>query len=68
VGIPIDQQPLVFERFYRTEKSRANGGHHSGLGLAIVEAIVKAHGGDAAVESELNAQTTFTVRLPIWEP
>ena len=51
-GIPADQQPLVFERFYRAEKSRANGGHHSGLGLAIVEAIVKAHGGDVTLESE----------------
>jgi signal transduction histidine kinase len=56
----------VFERFYRAEKSRANGGHHSGLGLAIVEAIVKAHGGDVTLESELNVQTTFTVRLPAW--
>jgi signal transduction histidine kinase len=65
-GIPAAELPLVFERFYRAEKSRANGGHHSGLGLAIVEAIVKAHGGDVAVESELNVQTTFTVRLPIW--
>ena len=65
-GIPADQQPLVFERFYRAEKSRANGGHHSGLGLAIVEAIVKAHGGDVTLESELNVQTTFTVRLPAW--
>ena len=51
-GISPDQQPLVFERFYRAEKSRANGGHHSGLGLAIVEAIVKAHDGDVGVESE----------------
>ena len=44
----------------------ARGIPHSGLGLAIVEAIVKAHGGDVTVESELNVQTTFTVRLPAW--
>lgn len=63
-GIAAAERALVFERFYRVEKSRANGGHHSGLGLAIVEAIVKAHGGEVSVESELNEQTTFTVRLP----
>ena len=65
-GIPEAEQPLVFERFYRAEKSRANGAHHSGLGLAIVESIVKAHGGEVCVESELNVQTTFTVRLTKW--
>lgn len=63
-GIAATDRALVFERFYRAEKSRTNGGHHSGLGLAIVEAIVKAHGGTVTVESELNAETTFTVRLP----
>jgi signal transduction histidine kinase len=63
-GIAPAERALVFERFYRVEKSRANGGHHSGLGLAIVEAIVRAHGGAVTVESELNAETTFTVRLP----
>ena len=54
----------MFERFYRAEKARANGGHQSGLGLAIVEAIIKVHGGTVTVESEINAETTFTVRLP----
>ena len=63
-GIAAADRALVFERFYRGEKSRANGGHHSGLGLAIVEAIVKAHGGRVTVESELNAETIFTVLLP----
>ena len=63
-GTAATDRVRVFERLYRAEKSRANGGHQSGLGIAIVEAIIKAHGGTVTVESELNAETTFTVRLP----
>jgi heavy metal sensor kinase len=61
-GIPPEDLPRVFERFYRAEKSRTGAGN-SGLGLAISKAIVEAHGGGIEVASELDRGTIFTVRL-----
>ncbi|MCL4360594.1 HAMP domain-containing histidine kinase [Patescibacteria group bacterium] len=64
-GIPGDQLPFIFNRFYRGEKSRtknADGG--SGLGLPIAQAIVREHGGDIAVQSAPAKGTTITIRLP----
>jgi two-component system, OmpR family, sensor kinase len=61
-GIPPEDLPRVFERFYRAEKSRTAAGN-SGLGLAISKAIVEAHGGGIEVASELDRGTIFTVRL-----
>jgi signal transduction histidine kinase len=62
-GIPAEDLPRVFERFYRSDKSRTSGGN--GLGLAIGKAIVDAHGGSIDVTSESGRGTTFTVRLPV---
>jgi heavy metal sensor kinase len=61
-GIATEDLPRVFERFYRADKSRSSG--NAGLGLAICQAIVAAHGGNMEVTSKENAGTTFIVRLP----
>ena len=71
-GIPAEDLPHVFKRFYRGDKSRTGGppslrfgvAGGAGLGLAISKAIVEAHGGAIEVSSKENAGTTFTVRLP----
>ncbi|MGI8857304.1 MAG: sensor histidine kinase [Thermomicrobiales bacterium] len=63
-GIPADDVPRLFERFYQVERSRTGQGKHVGLGLAIVREIVDAHQGRIAVESDLGAGTTITVTIP----
>ncbi len=62
-GIPEALQPQVFERFARGDSSRSRKAGSSGLGLAIVQAVVAAHGGSVGVESR-PGRTAFTVRLP----
>lgn len=64
-GIPPEDLPYVFERFYRADSSRTRLTGGSGLGLSIVEAIVRAHGGHITVSSVLSKGTVFTVTLPI---
>jgi two-component system sensor histidine kinase BaeS len=64
-GIDPADVPFIFDRFYRADKSRQRAGSEaSGLGLAITKAIVTAHDGSIAVESELGIGTTFTITLP----
>lgn len=69
-GIPEEELPRIFERFYRLEKSRARGedGRGAGLGLAIVAELVAAHGGRISVSSEVGRGTAFVVRLPTNAP
>lgn len=64
IGIPQNEQTLIFDRFYRvhSDRSRSTGG--SGLGLAISLAIVQAHHGSLNVQSELGKGSTFTILLP----
>lgn len=61
-GIDAADLPHVFDRFHRGDKARSSSGH-SGLGLAIVQAIVHAHGGSIAVESEAATGTSFTAKF-----
>jgi len=64
VGIPEEDLPQLFERFYRVDKDRSRATGGSGLGLAISRQIVELHGGDLSVESRVGVGTTFDVRLP----
>ncbi len=65
-GIDADDLPFIFDRFYRADKSRqrTDSAASSGLGLAIVRAIVEAHGGSISAQSAVDSGTTFTIRLP----
>jgi signal transduction histidine kinase len=62
IGIPIAELPRVGERFYRADKARARGGH--GLGLAIAQSLIHAHGGELWLESEEGVGTTVNFTLP----
>jgi signal transduction histidine kinase len=63
VGIPADELPRIFERFYRASTARGITG--SGIGLAGAKATVEQHGGAIAVESAVGAGTTVTITLPV---
>jgi signal transduction histidine kinase len=63
-GIPAADLPRIFDRFYRGEKSRSRSTGGAGLGLAISQGILQAHGGDIRVESEPGRGATFTLCLP----
>ncbi len=64
-GISPAEQPMLFDRFFRSDAVRNSTTHGSGLGLAISRDIVRAHGGDIYVQSQIGVGTTFTVRLPM---
>jgi two-component system OmpR family sensor kinase len=64
-GLSEEDQKRIFERFYRADSSRVrNDGEGSGLGLSIVDAVMKAHGGSVSVASEVGKGSTFTLFFP----
>lgn len=65
IGIPLQAQARVFERFYRIDEDRARASGGTGLGLSIVKNVAESHGGTVSVTSELDEGSAFTVTLPL---
>ncbi|MCB8957586.1 MAG: HAMP domain-containing histidine kinase [Nocardioides sp.] len=65
IGIPVEEQDRLFQRFFRSSTAQQRAIQGTGLGLSIVDAIVSAHGGRIDVRSAHLAGTTFTIRLPL---
>ena len=64
-GVPAEEVPLLFERFHRVENARGRTHEGSGIGLALVQELVKLHGGSISADSELGQGTTFTISIPL---
>ncbi|HVC09822.1 MAG TPA: ATP-binding protein, partial [Elusimicrobiota bacterium] len=64
-GIPAEDLPRIFERFYRVDKARSREMGGTGLGLAIVKHIVEGHGGHVWVESRFGEGATFRAEFPV---
>ena len=68
IGIPADEQPRVFERFFRSSTAQEMAVAGTGLGLVIVKGIVELHGGEVTLRSTPGVGTEVTVTLPIQPP
>ena len=64
-GIPAENVPFIFEKFFQADNQAAASTKGTGLGLAIAKSIVNAHGGSISVESKVGSGTTFAISLPI---
>jgi signal transduction histidine kinase len=64
-GIPESELPHIFERFWRVAGAKGRTMEGTGIGLALVQELIKLHGGSIAVRSEVSKGTTFTVRIPL---
>ncbi len=67
IGIAPGDLVHVFDRFYRSERSRHRAGGGAGLGLAIAKSIVEAHGGEIWAESKVNEGSTFSFSVPVYK-
>ena len=65
IGIAVEEQPKIFERFYRVDKARSHDLNGAGIGLAIAQWIVQQHQGSITVESAPDEGSTFVVELPL---
>jgi two-component system sensor histidine kinase SenX3 len=68
MGIPQDEQARIFERFYRVDVSRSRQTGGTGLGLSLVKHIALSHGGEVTLFSQVGIGSTFTIRLPRFDP
>lgn len=64
IGIKQEEQDLIFEKFYRAKDQRVSGITGSGLGLALAREVVRLHGGDIGVRSQIDQGSTFTMTIP----
>ncbi len=67
-GIPSEDLPFIFDRFYRVRNNDTRGIEGNGLGLAIVKSIIVRHGGQISVESKIGKGSCFTFTLPLKQP
>ncbi|MCG2818568.1 MAG: cell wall metabolism sensor histidine kinase WalK [Actinomycetia bacterium] len=65
-GINEEELPMIFERFYRTDRSRARATGGAGLGLSIARSLVEAQGGRIRAESERGKGTTISFTVPVF--
>jgi len=68
IGIPLSDQPRIFERFYRVDAARSREAGGTGLGLAIAKHLIEVHGGRIWVESEVGAGSQFHFSVPVFDP
>jgi two-component system sensor histidine kinase BaeS len=67
-GIPADELPRIFDRFFRASESVRSATPGTGLGLTIARSLAEAHGGSLTAESEVGRGTTFVITLPVADP
>ena len=68
IGIPAEDVPHVFERFFRVDKARSRDDGGAGIGLSIVKSVCTAHGAEVQVESVVGKGSRFRIRLPLAQP